>query len=510
MADYPYPQYKHGAYGQINASGVKLANNGKTPQAFVIFGTAPVGQIIDGGTKAVNKPILCNSMSDFEKQLGYSDDWDKYTLCEAAHVFLALKGIGPCVFVNVLNPTTHKASTASTASLTPANGKVTIATASNIAIDTIVVKKGSGQQEQTLVKDTDYTVEYDHNKNVVILTEITAGGFGTAALSITYYNMDATTVSASDVIGSTDGYGLNTGLYVVKNVYNLTGLIPAYICAPGWSSITSVNGALATVSKEINSHWNAFVFSDLPLMNSSTPLTVQTAASYKSSNGFNKDNQKVCYPMITGTDSNKYHMSVWFAANFAERLIANNGIPYMTASNTECGIIQDLYFGTDSSFKDRVWTDDVINKTLCANGISSAIYMSGKWVLWGSSAASYDQDNATNINVFDTALMMLYYITNDFQHRRNVNVDKPMGVNELKAIVAEEQSRIDALLAVNALTYGQVKLNVSPEAKSDMAGGDFRIIFDVTNVPLGKSFTAEAAWSEEGFKVYTKSLEEAA
>lgn len=510
MAEYPYPQYKHGAYGKVNANGVKLANNGKTPNAMVFFGTAPVGQVIGGGSSALNKPVLCENMNDFIKKLGYSDDWEKYTLCEAANVFLEKKGVGPCVFINSLDPATHKASTASTATPTPANGAVSIVSAADICIDTIVVKKGSGGSETTLVKDTDYTVEYDHDKDVVVLKEITAGVFGTNALNITYYKMEASSVTSGDVIGSSDGYGLNTGLYVIQNVYNLTGLIPAYICAPGWSGVPAVHSALMNLSKGINKHWNAFVFSDLPLMNSSTPLTVATAAAYKGTNGYNKENEKCCYPMIKGTDSKKYHMATWFAANFLELTVANDGIPFMSPSNTECGIIEDLYFGTDASFTGRVWTDEIINRCLCANGISSAVYVGGRWVLWGSSAASYDQDNATNINVFDTALMMLYYVTNDFQHRRNVNVDKPMSVNELKSIVAEEQSRIDALVAINALTYGKVSLDVSKEAKSDMAGGDFQIKFDVTNTPLGKSFTAVATWSAEGFEVYVKALEGAA
>lgn len=510
MAEYPYPQYKHGAYGKVNANGVKLANNGRTPNAMVFFGTAPLGQVPDGKTNGLNKPVVCNSMDEFAKQLGYSDEWDKYTLCEAAKVFLEKKGIGPCVFVNVLDPTTHKAGTATTASLTPANGRVIIVSAADICIDTITVTKDPGGSETVLVKDTDYTVEYDPGSDTVILKEITAGVFGTNALSISYFKMDASGITSSTVIGTTDGYGLNTGLYVIQNVYNLTGLIPAYICAPGWSSVPDVHAVLMSLSKSINKHWNAFVFSDMPLLNGGTPITVATAPAYKASNGYDKDNEKCCYPMIAGTDGKNYHMATWFAANFLELTIANGGIPYMSASNTDCGIIQDLFFGTDASFAGRVWTDEIINRTLNANGISSAIFMGGRWVLWGSSAASYDQNNATNINVFDTALMMLYYITNDFQHRRNVDVDKPMSVNELKSIVAEEQARVDALLAINALTYGKVKLDVSAEAKSDMAGGDYRIRFDVTNVPLGKSFTAEAAWSAEGFEVYVRSIEEAA
>ena len=125
-------------------------------------------------------------------------------------------------------------------------------------------------------------------------------------------------------------------------------------------------------------------------------------------------------------------------------------------------------------------------------------------------AGSYNQDEATTVNVFDTCLMMLYYVTNDFQHRRNPVIDKPMPVNDLKTIVAEEQTRIDALLGTRALTYGKVVLDVSEDAKSDLYQGDFRIEFKLTNMPLAKSITAIATWTPDGYVAYFEAMKEAA
>lgn len=506
MAEYPYPMFKHGAYGEIVANGVKLANNGESPQALVVFGTAPVGQV-EGGAQNVNVPIVCTNISEARKYLGYSDDWDKYTLCEVMHVLFEQKGVGPAIFINVLNPTTHKNGTAATASLTPKNGKVTIASAADIILDTIVVKSGSGQDEVTYVKGTDYTVKFDYNKMAVIIAEIEAGGLGSSALTITYNKMDATAVTSTDIIGTTDGYGLNTGLYTIENVYNLTGYIPAYMAAPGWSSLPAVHTVMAQESEQIGSHWNAWMFVDMPLTSNNTAITLASAPTWKNTNSYTKDNESVFFPMAKGTDGKKYHLSVLVIANFLELLNGNDGVPYMSASNTEAGIIQDLYFGEGAGVAGRVCNDAVINKTLCANGINSAAYVSGRWVIWGTYAGSYDQDNATSVNVFDTCRMMLNYVTNDFQHRRNNEVDQPMSINELKSIVAEEQSIIDALLAVNALSYGVVKIDVSMEAKSDMVGGDWRFLFNVTNTPLRKSLTAVVVWTADGFQMLYTAIE---
>ena len=187
-------------------------------------------------------------------------------------------------------------------------------------------------------------------------------------------------------------------------------------------------------------------------------------------------------------------------------LIQNDGIPYMTGSNTPVKIVEDLYFG--EAVTGRVYNDEVINRCLNANGINSAAYVGGQWVIWGMFAGSYSQETGTSINVFDTCLMMLYYLTNDFQHRRNIDIDKPMPINRLKSIVAEEQERVDALLGIGALTFGKVQLDGSREARSDVYSGDFRILFNVTNTPLAKSLTGIANWTPDGFEVYFAAMDE--
>nr|WP_287412733.1 phage tail sheath family protein [Pseudodesulfovibrio sp.] len=71
----------------------------------VVVGTAPVESLTD---KRVNKLTLCYSYSEFVTQLGWSDDWNKYTLCEFAYAHFALFGMAPIVFINVYDPATHK------------------------------------------------------------------------------------------------------------------------------------------------------------------------------------------------------------------------------------------------------------------------------------------------------------------------------------------------------------------------------------------------------------------
>ena len=267
--------YLHGAYGQITESGSRVSSKSKS--AFVYVGTAPVHNV-EGGSKNVNVPVLVSGIGEAMAKFGYSDDWDKYTLCEAMHVHMEEYGVGPLVLINVLDPAVHKAAEQSTKSLTPEKGRVVIADAQDIIIDT---REVTGK-----TKGTDYTVSYDRGKKTLTLIETSSGSLGTSALSIKYNSVDASAVDADDVIGASDGEGTNTGLYAIKNVYQLTGYIPSFLLAPGFSGTTTVNTAMCNVAKKINGHWDAWVLSDLPLVNGeSQAITLSGAATYKTAQG---------------------------------------------------------------------------------------------------------------------------------------------------------------------------------------------------------------------------------
>lgn len=489
--------YKHGAYGVIQAVGSRVAD--ESQGAIVYVGTAPVHNV-EGGANNVNKPIVVNNIAEARKYFGYSDEWDKYTLCEAMHVHLENKGVGPLVFINVLNPATHKASDAGTVSKTPENGRVTIPAAQDIILDSVVVKSDN----TTKIKGTDYAIAYNIEKKTITISELTAGALGTSALTITYNTVDASSVTAADVIGTSDGLGLNTGVFAIKNVYQLTGYIPAYLAAPGFSSVPAVHAAMYQNSVKVNGHWDVYMFVDLPIMNSETPLTLDTAKTYKNGNGYTKENETVFFPLAQGNDGKIYHLSVLAAANFQELLLSQDGIPYKTASNTDCSLIENLYLGASNT--GRVYDDSIINEKLNKNGIASAAYVGGRWAIWGCHSADYDQDNGDQINVAETNRMMLYYISNDFQHRRTPDVDKPMTANDLQTIIAEEQTRVDALLNIGALTRGVVTLNADAQARSDIMNGDYSFLFDITTTPLAKSLTAIVNWTDEGFVTYFESV----
>lgn len=492
--------YKHGAYGQIQAVGSRVSADSQN--AIVYIGTAPV-HLIEGGAANVNKPILVRNISEARNLLGYSDNFAAWTLCEAMNAHFNLNAVGPLIFINVFDPATHKASAGGSKSLTPKNGRVTIVDAENVIMDSIVVKSGS----TTKVKGTDYSVTYNPDKQSMVIAELTKNALGTAALTITFDIADPSAVAASDVIGASDGYGLNTGIFAVMNVYNMTGYIPSFLVAPGWSSDPQVHSAMVQNSRKINNHWDAYILADIPIVSGEDAVTLETVVTWKDTNGYNNENETVYFPLASGTDGKKYHLSTLAAANLQVLMTAQDGIPYRSASNTPAAIIENLYMGEDAA--GRVYDDTIINNTLNRNGIASAAFVGGRWAIWGAHSADYSPENMDSINVAETNRMMLFYISNDFQARRMADVDQPMTINDILAIASEEQARLDALKNIGALTYGECYHNATQDRYSDIVHGDFSFTFNVTTTPLAKSLTAIVNWTDAGFVTYFASFDEA-
>ena len=489
--------YIHGAYGLIEDSGNRVSDQSRS--AIVIVGTAPVHQLplATGETYNVNRPTLVRNIAEAKAAFGWSDDWASFTLCEAMHYFFEVKGVGPLILINVLDPTkaAHKAASASSASKTPVNNIVTLTGMDKAILESFTVTAGSTEK----TKGTDYTIAYNSAKQTVTITGIT--DLGSSALTIGYTDIKPSGVTSSDVIGSSDGVGTNSGLYAVKSVYQATGMVPAYLMAPGFAETPAIHEAMHTVSRKVSGHWDMWMFTDIPLVDNNTAITLSTAATWKASNGYNKENESVYFPMVTGTDKKHYHLSVLAAANFLELLRENEDIPYHSPSNTEAAIIQNLYLG--SGTENRMYDDEIINNKLNKHGINSAAFVGGRWAIWGPHAADYDTDNENSVNVAETNRMMLFYISNDFQARRTINVDKPMTKNDIASIVAEEQMRLDGLKASGALIYGEAAVSSSGYIEnSDVLKGDYAFDFRVTATPLAKSLTAVVIWAEDGFATY--------
>lgn len=483
-------RFLYGAYAEIAAArNVASQTTSTTP---IYIGTAPV-HTVTGGADTVNVPIVLNNFAECVSKLGYSDDWEAYTLCEAMYAHFYLEGIGPIVVINVFDPARHTPTSTGTGttSQTPANGRVTIPDAGKIILDSVEVTG------KTL--GTDYTIAYDWQTETISIVQTGSDSLGSSELTINYDLVDPTTVKTSDVIGASDGEGINTGVYAVMNVYQATGYKPTLLLAPGWAEQKVVHDALIDVSSAINGHWHADVYTDIPLVDlEDEPITLSSAVEWKRENGYDKSNEKVHFPLLAGNDGHKYHLSVRECINKQKVDRDANGVPYNTASNTNLTDASGLYFDE----KQRYVDDDTLNQQLCRNGITTAAYIGGRWVLWGSRMANYEYGVSDPASASDTQHMMLAYLCNTFQERRAIEVDKPMTRARLSSIAFDEQSYLDSLVSIGALLYGKIELMMNTDATSDVLSGDFKYKIEVTTVPLAKSLTAYVSWTDAGLATY--------
>ena len=117
--------YQHGVRVLEQATGVVAPITG-TAGLQVVFGTAPINLAKDP-TGVTNKPVIAYSWAEAVEQLGYSDDWESYTLCQSMYASFKLFGVAPVIFVNVLDPATHKTAVSTAAELDVASLQATLA-----------------------------------------------------------------------------------------------------------------------------------------------------------------------------------------------------------------------------------------------------------------------------------------------------------------------------------------------------------------------------------------------
>ena len=249
--------YKHGVYTSEIPTAIVPAVNSVAGLP-VVFGTAPVHLATDRA--ATNRPVLCYSYAEAVAALGYSDDWAKYTLCEAIYSQFALYGVAPICFVNVLDPAVHKA--------TETNKEVPlvslVATVTDpVLLETLVVKKASAGQ--ALVEGVDYEAAHNDDGNLLI-TGLAGGELAIAtSVFLTYDKLDPSAVDKDDIIGGIDLTTSNAkGLETIKQVFPLYRLVPGMIAAPGWSENAEVAAVMNAKASTINGLFKCTVLSDIP------------------------------------------------------------------------------------------------------------------------------------------------------------------------------------------------------------------------------------------------------
>ena len=176
------------------ATSVSTPNVASVGVPFVV-GTAPVHAAEQPAP--INTPVLCTSWSEAVKQFGYSDDWEKYSLCEFMYSHFKLYGCQPVVFLNVLDPASAK-ETVSAQTVSVIGHQVTLPSETITASIQVSTTSAEGTGATTLEPDTDYISFYDGLHCVLELQE-DGKAYSAASLSIAYDRVKPDAVKESDI-----------------------------------------------------------------------------------------------------------------------------------------------------------------------------------------------------------------------------------------------------------------------------------------------------------------------
>ena len=455
--------YKHGVYTSEQATS--LVPMTQTDSGLIVaVGTAPVH--LATAPVESNTPVLCYTYSEAVAALGYSDDFEKYTLCEAMKVHFVLFNMAPIVLINVLDKQKHVSQQKKT--VTIENGVATIT--DPVLLDTLTA--ALTEQGEALTKDKDYTAAFDDDGNVVV-TPVSGGKISTGATSLylSYTMLAPEDIEADDIIGGVNtSTGKAEGLELIDEVYPRFGIVPGIIIAPKWSTDSSVAAVMKAKEHNICGHFNAISLSDIP---TSEVKTYTQASEWKNKNNYVDKDGFLGWPLLK-LGTSKYHLMTQVASlmNYVDS--QNDDIPYYSPSNKS--LQADGACLADGT---EVFLNNAQAAYLNGQGIITAINFIGGWKAWGNRSTAYPSNTDVK-DTFITNRRMFNWVGNTLITTFWSKIDDPTNKRLIETIVDSANIWLNGLTAKGALLGGRVEYREDENTTTDAMDGKLRFHVYIT------------------------------
>lgn len=456
--------YKHGVYGVENDTPDLRPDGESSVQ--VVVGTAPINLV---PTALVNKPVLVRSMKEAKALLGYSESFDKYTLCQAMYASLELFRNAPIVMINVLDPNTHTTDVSDKA-VNVESLKV-IEKVEGILLDTLSVKEDAGVIVYEL--DTDYTAEFNDEGHVVISILATGAAKDETNLKLDYSLLDASKVTEADIIGSYDSAtNIYKGIDVVRQIYPQLNEVASLILAPGYSHLPAVARKLESFVKAVNGNINTHVILD------ALSDTVNRAAviQWKKDNLYTSKGTEVVYLKSKIVDKVIYTSAI-LAAAMQNSDAEYDGMPSRSPSNMPLPITAAvLEDGTE------VYLDQLQANELNAEGIITLINAGG-FRAWGNNTAAYPTVTDPK-DRFVLTRRQFDFINNDFMQTFFSKVDDPTNYRLVEEVVDTYNLKLNAYQAAGLILSGKIRFNKADNPIEKIVDGEIQFLTELgANIP---------------------------
>lgn len=468
--------YNHGARYLERPTSIAAPIQG-TAGLQVVFGTAPVNLAKDP-YGVTNKPVLCYTFEEASMQLGYSSerndkDFFLYTLCESMYASFQTFGVAPVVFVNVLDPNTHKKDfTDDTVAVVK---KEATLEKTGVLLDKVNVKNASSE-DQELTKDKDYVLEFTDEGFVKITLLATDKTASAESLKVSGSYIDPSMVQAKDVIGVSGKAEGEKGFEVLRQVYPRFKMTPGLILAPGWAQKPEVAVALSAKCVEINGYFSCEGFVDVPSDDSAGATYYTDVSTKKEASGVSSGHMMAVWPCAV-SGSVKFWGSSVMAALTAYTDAANDDVPNLSPSNKAMGITGTVLADAKCTVDENgnaTWDKEVILDKLQANvvngfGVSTFINENG-WRSWGNRTAAYPGSSDPKDAWFCVRRFFSWW-GNTFVLTYNQEVDNPMDRRLIEKIVASENIRGAALVSAGKCAAISVSYNEADNPITDIING---------------------------------------
>lgn len=437
---------RHGIYVQERATSMVVPQSVQSGIPFVI-GASPIQSAETPA--ALGTPVLCRSFSEFQRKFGYSDDYEKYPLCEFAYVYFVVFGQRPMIACNLLDPSTMNTSVAA-ADIDVSAHRAELPLEAIDDANLVVKSTSSGS---ALTKGTDYAVVYAGEKCYV---EVLSGGsvYSNSKLNIAYKKVTAASVNASAVA---------TGLSAIDLCPTKLGMIPNIIAAPGYSQNATVAAAMALKANAIAGMFKAVCVVDLDASSVTTVSGAVTAAA-----GLNDKTQIVCWPMV-GLNGVKFHLSSFIAACIAATDVDTGNIPARSPSN------KDLYCDSmvlASGTEVNLTLADA--DTLNAGGVMTAINFLSNFKAFGNYTGAMGASNDPK-DYYIAFVRMFAYVNNLIIRQLWEKLDEPLTFRLLDSLTDEVNLMLNGLTGSGYLLGARVEFTQDENPVEDLTEGIARL-----------------------------------
>ena len=462
--------YEHGVYSTTEDTQVN-AQPAETTVTQIVIGTAPV-HLLDDPASAVNKPILCRTMADCYKKIGYSEDFKKYTLCQSMYASFSMFNVAPVVFINVLDPATHYKAVEETPYTVNDN---TVTINDDVIVSTLVIKS-----EETPIAADKYVTEWLDGVLTINFTEDVA-----SPVTISYNKVDPTKVTAKDIIGSWDTTtDVRTGAELIGYVYPMFGVVPSVIIAPGWTTNDTIGAVLSSKTTEINGNFSAVTILDI---DTASAKTRSAAIAAKKARTFN-DTCIFTYPLVKKGDRVLAYSAV-IAALTMSLAASNDGVTCKSPSNKAIDI-DDVVLADGTS----LFYNQLDGNELNAEGIVTIIARNG-WYTWGNNTAAYPA-TTDPVKRWIVTHMTFDYMGNDFINKVISKVDENIDLKLVENAVTDYNITLAGHATEGRIIAGKVVYDPADNDETSLLLGRFK-----TRMSIGGNIPAEVIKNVKSYDV---------